>query len=210
MKLSVLLYVVAGCYVTRAEDVTVMTEYGAVRGTVMPFTNATGPIKSVRRFLGIPFASPPVGELRFRPPEPPKSWKPDTRDAQQWGNVCIQIYNKKIRDAIEAAFENFSEEYLSEDCLYLNVFSPDTNSGPSPVMVYIHGGGYLFGSSVYRPGDMLALQGVVVVTIQYRLGVLGFLSTGDSVAPGKFISTVIIGGAFMYGFMVWSPWLSFV
>ena len=185
MKLSVLLYVVAGCYVTRTEAVTVMTEYGEVRGTVMPFPNATGPIKSVRRFLGIPFAKPPVGELRFRPPEPPKSWKPDTRDAQKWGNVCIQLENKKIMDAIKAVWANFSEEYLSEDCLYLNVFSPDTNSGLLPVMVYIHGGAYLFGSAVYRPGDMLALQGVVVVTIQYRLGVLGFLSTGDKAAPGN-------------------------
>ena len=87
--------------------------------------------------------------------------------------------------SIKAAFANFSEEYLSEDCLYLNVFSPDTNYGPLPVMVYIHGGGFFVGASVYRPGDVLALQGVVVVTIQYRLGALGFLSTGDSAAPGK-------------------------
>ena len=203
MKLSVLLCVVAGCYVATAENVTVMTEYGAVRGTKVSFPNATGPFKSVRRFLGIPFASPPVGELRFRPPEPPKSWKPDTRDAQQWGNVCIQPEHPMIMDFIKAAWANFSEEYLSEDCLYLNVFSPDTNSGPSPVMVYIHGGAYLFGASVYRPGDVLALQGVVVVTIQYRLGALGFLSTGDSAALGKPISPVIMGGVFI-GFIVLS------
>ena len=108
-----------------------------------------------------------------------------------------------IMDFIKAAWANFSEEYLSEDCLYLNVFSPDTNSGPSPVMVYIHGGAYLFGASVYRPGDVLALQGVVVVTIQYRLGALGFLSTGDSAALGKPISPVIMGGVFI-GFIVLS------
>ena len=183
MELLVLICIASASRLAQAEDVTVTTEYGAVRGTTMPFPNATGPIKSVRRFLGIPFASPPVGELRFRPPEPPKSWKPDTRDARQWGNVCMQPTQGK--ESIKRIWPEFTDNKYSEDCLYLNVFAPGNSSSSLPVMVYIHGGGFALGTAVYRPADFLALHGVVVVTIQYRLGAFGFLSTGTSAAPGE-------------------------
>ena len=73
----------------------------------------------------------------------------------------------------------------SEDCLYLDIYSPNTNLS-LPVMVYIHGGGYAGGTAIVSPSDILALHGVVVVIIQYRLGPFGFLTTGDSEAPGNY------------------------
>ena len=185
MKLLVFICIAAASRLAQAENITVMTEYGAVRGTTTSFPNATGPIKSVRRFLGIPFASPPVGELRFRPPEAPKSWKPNTYNAGHWRNVCIQPPG--YTPFIKVFWPTFTNANYSEDCLYLNVFSPVLSSSGStllPVMVYVHSGSYVWGTPVYRPGDRLALRGVVVVTFQYRLGPFGFISTGDSVAPG--------------------------
>ncbi|CAI5455918.1 unnamed protein product [Caenorhabditis angaria] len=141
--------------------------------------------KEVDLFLGIPFAKPPVGELRFKNPE----------HAEDWDGVkkCIRFGPR----APQADF--FWERFTlgvgkSEDCLYLNVFAPtwkaeEVSNGLHPVMVYVHGGGFLIDSAV-KYGDegiakYLCRHGVVVVTIQYRLGLLGFFSTGDEVCPGN-------------------------
>jgi len=145
-----------------------------------PYPNASTQFKSVSKFLGVPFAAPPVGELRFKAPKPPKKWKPDVLQAKKHGNVCWQ---PKHRVKVIKFFDpNFS---YGEDCLYLDVYSPNV-SVSLPVMVHIHGGGYEVGTAVYHPGDILALHGVVIVVIQYRLGPFGFLTTGDSAAPGNF------------------------
>ena len=179
------MWIVGGCYIVQADDVTVTTKYGSVLGSTLSFSNATGPIKSVRRFLGIPFASPPLGKLRFSAPEPPKDWKPSTYDARYWRNVCMQTDPSVMLNSIKMIWPTFTKDNYSEDCLYLNVFTPGNSSSSNlPVMVYVHGGAYILGTPVYRPGDQIALRGVVVVTIQYRLGPFGFLCTGDSAAPG--------------------------
>ncbi|HVN93668.1 MAG TPA: carboxylesterase family protein [Terracidiphilus sp.] len=126
----------------------------------------------VRAFLGIPFAAPPVGDLRWKAPQPPARWN-GTRQATAFGAHCAQ--NHVFDDMI------FQDSGGSEDCLYLNVYSPADASAKSnlPVMFWIHGGGYSGGSAdePRHNGDFLPLKGVVLVTINYRLGIFGFLAT---------------------------------
>ena len=156
------------------------TKYGDVEGLVTSYPNASSLFKSVSKFLGVPFAAPPTGELRFKAPQPPKEWKPKVYSAKTHGSVCLQP--KLFENLIEPFTSNFT---FSEDCLYLDIYSPNISLS-LPVMVYIHGGGYLIGTAITFPSDILALQGVVVVIIQYRLGPFGFLTTGDSAAPGNY------------------------
>ncbi len=161
-----------------SELVKVSTKYGVIEGLVASYPKASAPFKSVNKFLGVPFAAPPIGELRLKPPQPPIAWK-NVRQATKNGNICWQ--GKLFEFYIKIYATNFT---YSEDCLYLNVYSPNVSLS-LPVMVYIHGGAYEIGSAITQPSDMLALRGVVVVGIQYRLGPFGFLTTGDSAAPGN-------------------------
>jgi para-nitrobenzyl esterase len=129
----------------------------------------------MERFKGIPFARPPVGKLRFRAPEPPESWV-GTREAKDFGPSSPQVgpVNRLIRSVIGAAGSR-----QSQDCLYLNVWTPRCDGARRPVMVWIHGGAFILGSGATRlyDGGRLAKRGdVVVVTINYRLGALGFLN----------------------------------
>ncbi|KYM98243.1 Esterase E4, partial [Cyphomyrmex costatus] len=126
-------------------------------------------------FRGIPYAKPPIGELRFKDPVPLESWS-GKRDASKHGNIPVQINH--ITREIEG----------NEDCLYLNVYT--TNIKPlkkRAVMVWIHGGGFYEGSGdalIYGP-DYIVQKDVVLVTLNYRLGVLGFLNLYDKVATGN-------------------------
>ncbi|GAB1863190.1 Carboxylic ester hydrolase [Camponotus japonicus] len=126
-------------------------------------------------FRGIPYAKPPVGELRFKDPVPPEPWS-GSRDASKYGNIAVQI--NKIKNEIIG----------DEDCLYLNVFTTDIKSlEKRPVMVWIHGGGFSNGSggsSMHGP-DYIVEKDIVLVTLNYRLGVLGFLNLYDEVATGN-------------------------
>lgn len=158
----------------------VSTKYGDIEGVESFYQNSTGPFKSVSKFLGVPFAAPPIGNLRFKPPDPPRQWKPDVRQAKQHGNICWQD------DDYEVFIRIFTQDFVySEDCLYLDIYSPNVTLS-LPVMVYIHGGGYESGTALIFQSDMLALHGVVVVVIQYRLGPFGFMTTGDSAAFGNY------------------------
>jgi para-nitrobenzyl esterase len=137
---------------------TICTRYGQVQG------NLEG---SLRAFRGIPFAAPPVGSLRWKPPVPHASWQ-GVRSAVAFGNMCPQT--------------NFASGVMgNEDCLYLNVYTsnpPPTT--PQPVMVFFHGGGLALGSTQdapYVPTPPLAGHGVVLVTAEYRLGLLGFYAS---------------------------------
>ena len=127
---------------------------------------ATG---GVRVFKGIPYAQPPVGAMRWKAPLPAQKWK-GTRDATQFGAACIQPKGRP--DSIYF----WSLPKTSEDCLFLNVWTP-AQARNAPVFVWIHGGA-LSGGSGSEPlydGTKLAERGIVVVTINYRLGPLGFL-----------------------------------
>src|SRR5262245_18720499 len=120
---------------------------------------------TVDEFLGVPYAAPPVGALRWQPPQPATHWQ-GVRDATQFAPHCAQSASP------------FGLASTSEDCLYLNVYAPaNAPQGPKrPVMVWIHGGALVTGeSNDYDPTQLVA-DGVVVVTINYRLGALGFLA----------------------------------
>ncbi|XP_049801483.1 esterase FE4-like [Schistocerca nitens] len=154
------------------EFVTVKTSKGILRGKSAKTSSGI----MYYSFQGIPYAKPPVGPLRFKPPQPLSQWD-GIKDALEEGNICSQI--------------NMKGQYKgSEDCLYLNVYSPKSTSngnGSKAVMVRIHGGGFTMGSgSSDRFGpEFLLEKDVVVVTINFRLGALGFLSTQDSIIPGN-------------------------
>jgi para-nitrobenzyl esterase len=146
-----------------AQPATVFTSSGPVRGT------GTGIVV----FKGIPYAAPPTGGRRWRPPAPAASWT-TVRDASQFGPQCPQQANFAPRGGVAT-----TPTPSSEDCLTLNVWTP-ARSGRErlPVMVWIHGGGFTIGSgaSPRSSGETLANEGVVVVTFNYRLGALGFLA----------------------------------
>ena len=187
MKLAhgYLLVISTLCLASRflGEEIRIQTRFGSIQGRDRHFPDAQGSIKSVHKFLGVPYAAPPVAELRFQPPKPPPSWKPRVYNATYFRNVCYQdpAYNKFF-------WPNFSQ-LQSDDCLYLNIYTPANSSSEKPlypVMVYIHGGGYEAGTPVVSPGDVIPLWGIVLVTIQYRLGPLGFITTDDSNAPGNY------------------------
>ncbi|WP_435154225.1 carboxylesterase/lipase family protein [Amycolatopsis sacchari] len=146
------------------------TRAGVVRGS-----SADG----VDSFLGIPYAAPPTGDLRWRPPAPPVPWT-GVRDATAYGNRC------------PAAASTNGPRSETEDCLYLNVQRP-SGAKKLPVFVWIHGGGLRNGSSNQHDGSLLARRDVVVVTINYRLGVFGFLAH-----PGL---TAEAGRSGNYGFL---------
>ena len=152
----------------------VETRYGRVEGVQL---------NSVEAFLGIPFASPPVGELRWRAPQPPASWS-GVRQADTYGSCAIQ---STIPGAVGELIGIATGE-TSEDCLYLNVWTPACDAKKRPVLVWIHGGGNTVGagSQPRVNGEHLASIGdMVVVTLNYRLGALGFLHAPELGATGN-------------------------
>jgi para-nitrobenzyl esterase len=126
---------------------------GQIRGVL------SEPHPDIIAFKGVPFAAPPVGELRWRPPAPVVPWQ-GVREAATTGPACLQT----------------GRLAQSEDCLFLNVWAPRTIVKPLPVMVWIHGGGFRSGTGGSSDGAPLASKGVVLVTINYRLNVFGFLA----------------------------------
>lgn len=144
----------------------VQTSYGAVE--------ATAGVDAVLSFLGIPYARPPTGPLRWAAPQPPLPWN-GTRSAKTFGPICPQ----PPPDPLLSAYLGQQDQAMGEDCLSLNVWTTaKRTSSAHPVMVWIHGGAFVSGSGSERfyDGATLAREGVVLVTINYRLGPLGFLA----------------------------------
>ena len=148
-----------------SDDLVVKLDSGSIRGAKQP--------DGVRSFLGIPYAAPPTGDLRWRAPQPVTPWM-GVQDARQTGSSCPQTFLGTSDD---------------EDCLYANVWSPP-GANKLPVMVWIHGGAFISGSGgdKWYDGAQLAAQGVVVVSFNYRLGAFGFfahpaLDTEDPAFP---------------------------
>ncbi|CAF1334908.1 unnamed protein product [Adineta steineri] len=151
------------------EPATVHTQYGDILGYQ---TN------SARIFYGIPFAQPPVGTLRWQSPVPITKWDPKIINATQPPPACAQAESTITSIRTPAI--------MSEDCLYLNIFTPLCNTSSStnllPVMIFIHGGSFRSGSaseSIYESEHFVNTTNTIIVLIQYRLGVLGFFTTGN-------------------------------
>jgi len=147
----------AAPYRASAQNPIAFTFQGPVRGFVSP--------AGIREFLGIPYAAAPVGALRWSPPAPHAPWF-NILDVTQFANHCPQPPSP------------FGRASLTEDCLFLNVFTPGTGNFfiPRPVLVWIHGGALVTGESDDYDPTALVKDGVIVVTINYRLGALGFLA----------------------------------
>ncbi|KJH52170.1 Carboxylesterase [Dictyocaulus viviparus] len=184
---------------SKANRCQVKTNFGIIEGKRYVTRNGF----KTDYFLGVPYAKPPLGDLRFERPQSLESWE-GVRKCKRFGNRSIQD------DQFWDKFVTTTPQ--SEDCLYLNIFAPAIDQSKKyPVMFYIHGGGFMMDSTVrYKPDTvhryliefftlisernktviipfrLLVCHGVVVVTIQYRLGFLGFLCTGDSVARGNY------------------------
>ncbi len=147
------------------EPITVQTDKGPVVG------RQAG---AVRTFFGIPYAAPPVGDLRWKAPQSAAAWT-NPRDASAFGNVCFQV----ATGMLEGEEQTKGKILGNEDCLYLNVYSPSSATPDSrlPTMVWIHGGAFIFGAGSEYDASVLAQKHrVVVVTLNYRLGSFGFLS----------------------------------
>jgi para-nitrobenzyl esterase len=155
------------CATSGADPLTVKTEQGKVHGKTINDGK-------VRAWLGLPYGAPPVGDLRWKAPQPAAKWSGD-RDATKYGAHCAQ--NHVFDDMV------FQDDGPKEDCLFVNVYAPATadKKAKLPVLFWIHGGGFSGGGSnePRHNGDFLPLKGVVLVTINYRLGVFGFLATAD-------------------------------
>ncbi|XP_028635109.1 acylcarnitine hydrolase-like [Grammomys surdaster] len=160
------------------------THTGQVQGSLIHLKDTKS---SVHTFLGIPFAKPPVGPLRFAPPEAHDPWS-GVRDGTSHPAMCLQNHDMLSELDLPDVKMILSSIPVSEDCLYLNIYTPaHAHEGSNlPVMVWIHGGALVIGSASMCDGSLLtATEDLVVVTIQYRLGVLGFFSTGDEHARGN-------------------------
>ncbi len=159
---AALLVVFLAASVAFAGPARVSIEHGELQGT-----NEDG----ILYFLGIPYAAAPVGDLRWRVPQPAQPWE-SLRAADKYGHACPQPLGKYKADWVNDAI---SSAGLDEDCLNLNIWSPAERKGPLPVMFYMHGGNMQYGANVMPlyDGTVLAREDVVVVIINYRLGYLG-------------------------------------
>ncbi|XP_066586115.1 uncharacterized protein [Prorops nasuta] len=165
----------------------VRVKQGRLRGMVVqPTTNHN--LQLVDIFLGVPYADPPMGPFRFSPPRSPQPWR-GLRHSQEFAPVCPQVL-PKLRDEVKPGRYEYLERHLpylrnqSEDCLYLNIYAPHQPDGHRnlkkyPVMVFIHGESFEWNSGNPYDGTIIAAYGnVVFVTINFRLGILGFLRPG--------------------------------
>lgn len=174
----VLISLVSFCYCDddSHQSIVIETPSGPVRG----YHEALDNNRYVHRFIKIPYAHPPIGDLRFKKPKPIGRWTEKQGIQEKNGPACMQEdygYNLELK-----------QEY-TEDCLYLNIYVPGDVSRDRrlSVMLFIHGGGFVMGSTGEYNGQRLAAQGdVIVVTVNYRLGLFGFLNLLDPIANGNY------------------------
>lgn len=162
MKTLIATLLLMGFFISTADAQVVQTKSGQLEGVTLE--------SGIHLFKGIPFAAPPVGDLRWRPPQPVAPWD-GVRPAKEWGARCMQT--NVFGDMMSLS------ESISEDCLYLNVWTPNPSPDAKlPVLVYIYGGGFIAGDGAEPryAGESMAKQGIVAVTFNYRLGVFGFFA----------------------------------
>ncbi|UYV79969.1 BCHE [Cordylochernes scorpioides] len=141
----------------------------------------------VEQYLGIPYAEPPIGDLRFQKPQRSKKF-PSELPAFNYSKICYQ-HHSIVEDYIKDNNGVYEEAEESEDCLYLNIWTPESSrKQKKAVMFWIHGGGFIYGSGnspLYNGSMLSALGDVVVVTFNYRLGIMGFFTSGNKIVPGN-------------------------
>ncbi|XP_007946910.1 cholinesterase [Orycteropus afer afer] len=164
------------------EDIVIATKSGRVRGMNLPVLGGT-----VTAFLGIPYAQPPLGRLRFRKPQPLTKWS-NIWNATKYANSCYQNVDQTFPGFLGSEMWHPNTD-LSEDCLYLNVWIPTPKPKNATVMVWIYGGGFQTGTSslyVYDGKFLARVERVIVISMNYRVGALGFLALpGNPEAPGN-------------------------
>lgn len=164
------------------KNVTVQTRLGPITGEAGTLSFESSNIQ-YSLFKRIPFAQPPVGDLRFKEPVPFGKWQ-GTLDATEFGPSCIQ--RPRNNPSIDRLLPNMNQ---SEDCLYLNIYVPPntSNTNRKSVMIWVFGGGFVIGQGMLYNATYLSVLGdVIVVTLNYRLGAFGFFSTNDEYSPGNY------------------------
>ena len=159
---------------TMTAEIVVETTAGRIRGTSD---------RGVEIFKGIPYAEPPLGDFRFRPPRKPRPWT-GVRDATEYGNMAVQSQNVfALPEDLLRIFTLAGKQKLDEDCLYLNVWSSGLSGAKRPVLFWCHGGAFITGSgsSPWSDGaNLCRLDDVVVVSFNHRLGALGSLHVNNA------------------------------
>lgn len=144
------------------------TEYGKVRGFIL---------RGIHNFLGIPYGADTSGKNRFMPPQKPESWA-EVRPALWWGNTAPQIMDKRYANTYASFVDHWNYDDVSEDCLKINIWTPGLDSKKRPVIVWLHGGGFVNGNGIEQDGyhgeNLSRLGNIVFCSLNHRLGALGY------------------------------------
>jgi para-nitrobenzyl esterase len=158
------------------------TEYGKVRGFIL---------RGIHQFLGIPYGADTSGKNRFMPPQKPVPWN-DIKPTIWWGNSAPQIMEKRYANAYSSFVDHWNYDDVSEDCLKLNIWTPDLDKANRPVIVWLHGGGFVNGNGIEQDGyhgeNLSRMGNIVFCSVNHRLGALGYCclsSVGGPLASGN-------------------------
>ncbi|XP_064472869.1 acetylcholinesterase-like [Ornithodoros turicata] len=179
LNLKCLIVLFLHCEGTAAtSEVIISTSGGNIRGDVEEVHG-----RPIARFLGVPYAEPPIGALRFRPPEPSAPWQ-GVLDTRSFRASCAQYSGSPPPTPWLEDRRTFSE-----DCLFLNIWVPQDGVKPKAILIFVHGGAFRRGTpadELYVGNVLAAVGDIVVVTVAYRLGSFGFLHTGNDSSPGNY------------------------
>ena len=174
----------------------VQTEYGKVKGFIL---------RGIYQYRGIPYGDNTGGENRFMPPKPPKAWD-GILPTVWWGNTAPQIMDNRYGNAYASFVDHWNYDDVSEDCLKLNIWTPDIDRKKRPVLVWLHGGGYTNGNGIEQDGydgENLSRKGdIVFVSINHRLGPIGF-SDLSMIGGDKYASSGNVGALDMVAALKW-------
>ena len=172
------------------------TQYGKVQGVIL---------RGIVQYRGIPYGADTSGKNRFMPPQPPESWD-DVRPAVWWGNSAPQNMDNRYGNQWASFVDHWNYDDVSEDCLRLNIWTPATDAGRRPVLVWLHGGGYTNGNGIEQDGydgESLSRKGdIVFVSINHRLGPIGF-SDLSGVGGEKYQHSGNVGALDMVAALEW-------
>lgn len=174
------------------------TQYGKVHGFIL---------RNIYNFRGIPYGASTAGENRFMPPQKPEPWGEDVRPAVWWGDTAPQIMEGRFSNAYQAFQDHWNYDNIGEDCLKLNVWTPEIDDNKKrPVLVWLHGGGYTNGNGIEQDGyngeNFSRNQDTVFVSINHRLGPIGF-SDLSGVGGSKFADSGNVGALDMVAALEW-------